>query len=326
MLPFIFKRLLQSVPLLLGITLVSFIVMQLAPGDYLDQFKANPQIRPETIQRLRENFGLVENPSFADYISMYGRWLLNALQGNFGPSFTYKIGVFEVLQQGIYYTLLLSVSSMLFAWIVAIPLGIYVATHRNSWSDRILNFVAFAGISLPGFFVALIALKMAQTTGWFPVGGASSVNYENLSHFDKIKDTATHLFLPTLVLGTRGVAGLMRQMRGNMLDVLGENYILAARARGLSQRLVIYKHALRNAINPFITILGYEISGLLAGAALVENVMAWPGLGKLLLEAVQTQDLYVAMGAFLVGGALLIIGNLIADVLLAISDPRIKFS
>ena len=317
---FILRRILQLLPLLLGMTLISFGVMQLAPGDYLDQLRGQPQIRPETIVRLREQFGL-DRPWYEQYV----RWLINAFQGNFGYSFTYKIEVFTLIGQRLYYTFLLSFWSMLFAWVVAIPLGIYVARRRNSIGDRVWNFIAFMGISLPGFFVALLAMLLAQQTGWFPVGGATSVNYESLSWFDKVKDTGAHLILPVLVLGTRGVAGLMRQMRGNMLDVLHENFILAARARGLAEKKVVYKHALRNAINPLITLFGYELSGLLAGAALVENVMAWPGLGRLLLESVQSRDIYVAMGAFVMGGVLLILGNLIADILLALTDPRIRF-
>jgi peptide/nickel transport system permease protein len=317
---FIGRRILQMLPLLLGITFISFAVMQLAPGDYLDQLRGQPQIRPETVDALRRQFGL-DKPWYEQYV----RWLISAVQGNFGYSFTYKIEVFTLIGQRLYYTFLLSLFSGLFSWIVAIPLGIYIARRRNSIGDRFWNFLAFAGISLPGFFVALLAMKLAQQTGWFPVGGATSVSYDSLSWFGKVKDTGWHLILPVLVLGTRGVAGLMRQMRGNMLDVLGENFILAARARGLSEQKVVYKHALRNSINPLVTLLGYEISGLLAGAALVENVMAWPGLGRLLLESVQNRDIYVAMGAFVMGGVLLIIGNLIADVLLALTDPRIRF-
>lgn len=318
---YILRRLLQMIPLVLGITLVSFGAMQLAPGDYLDQMKQNPQVRPETIERLREDFGLNKPP-----IVQYGYWLKNAVQGNFGESFTYKEPAFQLIKSRVYYTLLLAVCAGILSWVIAIPLGIYVATHRNSWLDRVINFLAFAGISLPGFFVALLAMRFAQQTGWLPVGGATSVNYDQLSHGEKILDTGKHLILPVLVLGLRGVAGLMRQMRGNLLDVLSENYILAARARGLSERAVIIKHATRNAINPLITLIGFEISGLLAGAALVENVMAWPGLGRLLLESVQSQDLYVSMAAFVMGAILLILGNLIADILLAITDPRIKFS
>ena len=169
-------------------------------------------------------------------------------------------------------------------------------------------------------------MKFAAGNGYFPVGGATSIGYESMSWLGKIKDTSWHLILPVLVLGTRGVAGLMRQMRGNTLEVLSENYVLAARARGLSERKVIWKHAVRNSINPLITLFGYELSGLLAGAALVENVMAWPGLGRLLLESVQNSDLYVAMASFVMGTVLLIVGNLVADILLAVTDPRIKFS
>jgi peptide/nickel transport system permease protein len=321
MLHFIVRRVIQMVFLVLGISLISFAVMQLAPGDYLTSMRANPNVRPETIDRLRHDFGL-DQP----WPVQYWRWLVNALHGNFGYSFTYKIGAFQLISQRLYYTFLLSFWSTVFAWVVAIPLGIHVATHRNGWSDRLANFLAFAGISLPGFFVALLALLLAQRTGWFPIGGASSVEHSSLSQGGKIMDTARHLFLPVLVLGTGGVAGLMRQMRGNLLDVLGENYVLAARARGLSERKVVYKHAVRNAINPLITLFGFELAGLLGGAALVENVMDWPGLGQLLLEAVQTKDLYVAMGSFVMGAVLLIVGNLIADVLLAVTDPRIKFS
>jgi peptide/nickel transport system permease protein len=318
---FILRRLLQLLPLLIGIVVISFAVMQLAPGDYLTALHGQPQIKPEYIEQLKRQFGL-DRPW---YMQLW-LWLANAARGNFGFSFTYKIGVFQLIAQRLYYTFILSLFATIFAWVIAIPLGIYAATHRNSFLDRVANFLAFTGISLPGFFVALLAMLLAQKTGWFPVGGATSVNYNALSHWGKIKDTGWHLILPVLVLGTRGVAGLMRQMRGNVLDVLGENYILAARARGLAERRVIWKHAVRNSINPLITLFGYEISGLLAGAALVEAVMAWPGLGRLLLEAVQTQDLYVAMGSFVMGGVLLILGNLIADVLLAFTDPRIKFS
>jgi peptide/nickel transport system permease protein len=217
-------------------------------------------------------------------------------------------------------------ASFLLSWLIAIPLGIYIATHRGTFIDRASNLSAFAAISLPSFFLALLALLFAYQTRWFPIGGATSENYDTLTQFAKIKDTAWHLALPTLVLGLGGVAGLMRQMRGNLLDVLGENYIQAARARGLAERTVVLKHATRNAINPLITLIGYEISGLLGGAALVENVMAWPGLGRLLLESVQSQDLYVSMASFVMGAVFLILGNLIADILLALTDPRIKIS
>jgi len=319
---YIIRRLLLMIPLVIGISLISFGAMKLAPGDYVDQLKQNPSIKPETLARIRKDFGLDKPP-----IQQYGLWLYRVVvKHDFGESFTYHQPAFELIGSRIYYTFILSFWSSVLSWLLAIPLGVYAATHRNSFGDRFWNFGAFAGISLPAFFVALLALIFAQRTGWFPVGGAQSTNYDQLSQWGKILDTGKHLVLPTLVLGLGGVAGLMRQMRGNLLDVLSDNYILAARARGVSERRVVWKHATRNAINPLITIAGAQLSGLLAGAALVENVMAWPGLGRLLLESVQSQDLYVAMASFVMGAVLLILGNLIADLLLVITDPRIKFS
>lgn len=322
MLLYILRRLLLMIPLVIGISLISFGAMKLAPGDYVDQFRQNQSIKPETLARLRHDFGLDKPP-----IEQYGLWLYRAtVKHDFGESFTYHEPVWELIGSRIYYTFILSFWSSVLSWALSIPLGVYTATHRNSFLDRVINFGAFAGISLPAFFVALLALMFAQRTGWFPVGGAQSTNYEQLSRWGKIFDTGKHLILPTLVLGLGGVAGLMRQMRGNLLDVLSDNYILAARARGVSERRVIWKHATRNALNPLITLAGFSLSGLLAGAALVENVMSWPGLGRLLLESVQNQDLYVAMASFVMSAVLLILGNLIADLLLVVSDPRIKFS
>jgi peptide/nickel transport system permease protein len=319
MLRFLLRRLVQTIPLLLGITFISFMVMQLAPGDYLTQMAMNPQVNPETVDRLRTNFGL-DKP----WVVQYFLWLKNALTGDFGYSFTYKMPVFALIGQYLLNTLLLAVSSLIFGWVVAVPLGVYAAVHKNGVIDRMASFIAFAGISAPGFFVALLALLLAQQTGWFPVGGMQSPDHSNLTPLGKALDIAYHLILPTLVLGTRQVASVMRQVRGNLLDVLGENYILAARARGLKENVTIWKHGVRNAMNPLITLFGFELAGLLSGAALVENVMSWPGLGRLLLGAVLSQDLFVAMGSFAMGALLLIVGNLVADILLAVTDPRIR--
>jgi peptide/nickel transport system permease protein len=166
MLRFILKRLLLVIPLVIGITLVSFFVMQLAPGDYLDALRGQPQIRPETIERLRSEFGLVENPTLWDQVKQYGRWLWNAVRGNFGFSFTYKIETFELIKQRLYYTFILSFWATVFAWVVGIPLGIYVARNRNKFGDRIANFVAFAGISLPGFFIAHDSARTGAGHAW----------------------------------------------------------------------------------------------------------------------------------------------------------------
>jgi peptide/nickel transport system permease protein len=318
---YIARRFLQIVPLLLAITLLSFAVMQLAPGNYLDTLRGQPTIRPETIERLTREFGL-DQPWYVQY----WRWLVNAVQGEFGYSFSYKIPIFTLIGQRLYYTFILSFWSMVLAWLIAVPLGVYAALHRNSIADRLVSLISYAQTALPGFFVALLLLIYANQSGRLPLGGATSINYESFDQWGKIKDTGWHLIIPVLVLGSRGIGGLLRQMRGNVLEVLSENYILASRARGLSERKVIWKHAFRNSINPLITLFGFELSGLLAGAALVENVLAWPGLGRLLLESVQNRDIYVAMGSFVMGAVLLILGNLIADLLLAVTDPRIRLS
>jgi peptide/nickel transport system permease protein len=319
MLRFIFRRFLQLIPLLIGITFISFCVMKLAPGDFLTQMRANPQVRPEAIARLRHDFGL-DLPWYTQYFY----WLRNAFLGNFGYSFLYKQPVFKLIGQYTLATLLLAVTTLIFSWSIAIPMGVYAARNKGGIADRTMSLIAFCGISVPGFFAALLALLWAQKTGWLPIGGMESPDFDSLSPLAKVLDIGEHLILPTLVLGTRELASIMRQMRGNLLDVLNENYILAARARGLKEWIVVWRHGVRNSINPLITLFGYDLSGLLAGAALVEYVMSWPGLGRLLLSAVQGQDLYVAMGSFLMGAVLLILGNLIADILLALTDPRIK--
>jgi peptide/nickel transport system permease protein len=319
MLRYVTRRFLQLIPLLIGITAISFWVMKLAPGDYLTQMLANPSIRPQAIARLRHEFGL-DRPAYVQYFL----WLWNALHGNFGYSFAYHLPVFKLICDYTLNTLLLAITTLVFSWAVAIPMGVYAAQHKDGLIDRVLSVIAFSGISVPGFFVALLASLWAQKTGWLPIGGMESPDYDSLSPIGKFLDVGEHLILPTLVLGTRELAGIMRQMRGNLLDVLNENYIVAARARGLKESVVVWRHGVRNAINPLITLFGYDLSGLLAGAALVEYVMSWPGLGRLLLTAVQTQDLYVAMGSFVMGAVLLIGGNLIADLLLAVTDPRIR--
>ncbi len=316
---FILFRILQMIPLVLGISFISFCIMKLAPGDFLSQMKANPQIRPETIARLSQQFGLNK-----PFLVQFWDWLVNGVQGNFGQSFAYHLPVFKLIMTFAGNTLLLAVCTLLFSWLIAIPMGVYAARHKNGVIDRLASVIAFSGVSLPSFFVALLALLWAQRTGLLPVGGTSVAEHDLLSPLGQFLDTAKHLILPTIVLGTRELSTIMRQMRGNLLDVMNENYILAARARGLKESVVTWRHGVRNAINPLITLLGYDLAGLLSGAALVEYVMSWPGLGRLLLNAVLAQDLYLAMGSFVMGAIFLILGNLIADILLALTDPRIK--
>lgn len=308
------------IPLLLGITFFSFMIISMAPGDFLTTMSQNPQISAETIDAMREDFGL-DQPWYIQYL----KWLWNALHLDFGYSFANKVPVFDLIGERMYNTFLLALSAAIFAWGVAIPLGVISAVKQNTWVDRAASFVSFIGLSIPEVFLALLFVFFAATTGLFPVGGMKSLDYEFLPWYRQIIDLLYHLVLPTIVLGSVALAGRMRQMRANLLDTLLQDYVTTARAKGLSEQVVIYKHALRNAINPLITLFGFTLARLLSGAFLVEVVMSWPGLGRLTLDALFQRDLYLVMGALLMASVMLILGNLAADILLALSDPRIRY-
>jgi len=307
------------IPLLLGITFLSFCIISLAPGDYLSTLKMNPQISEDTIRRLEADFGL-DKPLYLQYI----KWLWQVLHLNFGDSIAYRVDVLSLIMSRAFNTIILSVASIIFAWSLAIPIGIAVAYWQNSLFDRIFSFLAFFGMAVPNFFLAFLLLYFALKTGWFPVGGTFSYEYDSLSFFAKVYDRAYHLILPVIVLGTSGMAGLMRLMRGNILEIKNSDYVRTARAKGLSEPVIIFKHVLRNALNPFITLAGYELGSLLGGAALVEAVLNLQGLGTMMLQAVMGQDIYLIMGSLVIGAVMLIVGNLTADVTLTIVDPRIK--
>lgn len=323
MVRYILRRLLLLGPLLVGITMVSWAAIQLAPGsgDYFQQLVLQyPQINPKTIAALRAQFGM-DQPPWIQYL----RWLWSILHLNFGLSFAYNVPVTWLIGSRALNTLLLSVTSLVTAWAVAIPLGIYSAVHQYSVVDGLLSAAAFVTISIPSFFSALLLLYGAYWTHLLPLQGLTSVDFDFLPWWAKILDVARHLVLPTIALGLFSVGGLMRYMRTNLLDVLRQDYIKTARAKGLSERAVILKHAVRNAINPLVTLFGFELGGLLSGAAFVENVLGYPGLGRLILEAVLRKDVFVVMGSLLLGSVLLILGNLTADILLAYVDPRIRY-
>jgi peptide/nickel transport system permease protein len=319
---YIIRRLLQTIPLLLAISLLSFFVMQLAPGDYLNTLRMNPDISSKLINQLEQEFGI--NKSVPE---QYLHWLWNALHLNFGRSFSWKVSVTHIIKTRIVNTLILSVAAMILAWVVAIPIGIYSATHKYKWSDNCLTVFAFIGLSIPNFFFALLLLfSIVKYNINLPINGMTSIDYEWMSSGEKAVDIFRHLLVPTIVLGTAYMAELMRQMRGQMLEAMSQDYITTARSKGLKKRVVVYKHALRNAINPLITIFGFQFSTLLSGAALTETVTGWPGMGKMMLNAVRSKDVYLAMAGLMMGSVLLIVGNLIADILLAVVDPRIRYN
>jgi len=314
---YILKRILQTLPLLFLVSVMSFLIIKLSPVDPLAELKLNPSISPQTLQAEKVRLGL-NLPIY----KQYWKWLSSATKGDLGIS-TSGEKVSDRLMERIPNTLLLTIITIVITWIVAVPLGIFAALHWRSTTDRILTVISSLGMAIPSFFFALLLLIFAVKTGWFPVGGLTSVGFEKFNIFQKFLDMAHHLFLPVLVLTTISLAGLQRQMRGNMLDILEADYIKMARAKGLPENMVIYKHALRNAINPMVTMLGFEFASLLSGAALTEFVFQYPGLGRLILEAVLKLDINLVMASLMIGAIMLILGNLIADILLKLVDPRI---
>jgi peptide/nickel transport system permease protein len=302
-------------------TLLSFLVIQLAPGDYFDHLRLNPQISPDTIEKMREQFHL-DKPLWMQYLM----WVRGLVRFDLGYSFSYHTPVSSLIIARLGNTLILSIAALIISWGLAIPIGIYCAVKQYSWVDKFFSLFSYVGMSLPTFFIAFLLLFFAASTGWLPVGGMVSADHDTMTLFRKIVDYLYHLIIPASVLGFNAIASLSRIMRGNMLENLRAQYVTTARAKGLTERVVILKHTLRNSINPMITIFGYSLSDLLTGAALTEIICSWPGLGRLMLEAVMSQDIFVIMADLLMGGLLLIIGNLIADVLLAVSDPRIRYS
>ncbi len=316
---YLLKRLVHLIPLLIGVSLLTFLLMSLTPGDYYTTLSQNPQISPEKLAELRAKMHL-DKPWYVQYLY----WLKGAVRGDFGYSIAYKVSATELILSRLWNTFVLSFAATVLVWLVAVPLGIWAAVKKDSWVDRACSLIAFIGLSVPEVLLALLALLFAASTGWFPVGGVQSALYDLMTPSEKFWNRAHHLVLPTIVLAASSLAGIMRQMRSNLLDTLRSEYVTTARAKGLSEGRVIYKHALRNAINPLLTIFGYSLAGLLSGAFIVENIMAWPGLGRLTLEALFAKDYQLVVATVVMATGLLVAGNFIADLLLAWSDPRIR--
>lgn len=347
---YIVARIIHFIPLLLGITFLSFLIIEMAPGDFFSTLQLNPQVSQETLQSMKERFGFGRQfalPYITDHFpglwgslpqkaqdtliwidSFIGRYLLwlwrVVTRLDFGESIAYRVDVLSLIASRAVNTIILSASSMLFTWMLALPIGIYVAMRPGGIADKIFSFIAFFGISVPNFFLAFLLLYVAMKTGWLPAGGTISPEYHALDFWGKVWDRMTHLIIPVFVLGTAGMASLMRLMRGQILEIKNSEYVRTARAKGLSEFNVVMKHILKNALNPFITMAGYSLGALLGGAALVEAILGLQGLGQLMLEAVRSQDLYLVLGDLLMGTVLLIVGNLLADIALTVVDPRIK--
>lgn len=313
------------IPMLLGVSILAFALLQLSPGDPLAAQRGNPQVPEELIHRIERQYGF-DKP----VPRQYAMWLGNLLRGDLGYSFKFKRPVADVLAERMAATLLLALFSSGLAWLLAVPLGVWSALRRGEWVDKTVSVVAFVGMSLPSFFLALLLLYGATMlpelplVGRLPIGGLTSPDFDSMGIFARIADLARHLVIPGTVLAVGAIAGLQRVARGSMLEVLRQPYVIAARSRGLSEGAILWRHAFRNAANPLLTLLGFEFSALLSGAAFTEVITSWPGLGLVALEAVRAKDLFLVMATVLMGSFLLLLGNLLSDLLLAWNDPRVK--
>jgi peptide/nickel transport system permease protein len=317
---FVAARLARLVPILLAVSCLSMLIIDLAPGDFLTMLRADPQISQASVERMRREFGL-DRSWFVQYLM----WLKRAVvSGDLGESFSFRTPVRALIVERLANTFLLAFTSSLFAWGLAIPLGIAAAVWRDTWVDRASSAIAFVGMSAPRVLLALLVLFVSVETGLFPAGGMkSAATHDLLSPWRRVLDILWHLIPPAFVMGVSGIAEVTRQMRANLLDVLGADYVRTARAKGLREGTVVLRHAVRNALNPLITLFGFALARLLSTSLIVEVTMSWPGLGTLTLEAIRRQDLYVVMATLVMASVLLVVGNLVADLLLAASDPRI---
>jgi peptide/nickel transport system permease protein len=318
---FILRRVLAAVPLVILVTFISSTMLVLSPGNFLDEIKLNPRISPAYIERMEQVYHLNSNNIF----ERYWYWLWPALRGDLGNSYTTQAPVSTLIGERVFNTLLLTGSALIFSWLLAIPFGVLAAVYRNRWVDKLSGFISYFGLSIPSVFFSLLAILFAAKTGLFPVGGIhDQANWDYMGTVERILDTAWHLVLPTFVLGTIGMAQYMRQLRSEMSETLTQDFIRTARAKGLSQRRVVFRHALGNAINPLVTMFGFSLGTLLSGALLTEFVFGWPGLGTLIYDSLVKKDEPMVMAAVAMLTIMLVIGNLIADILLAVIDPRIR--
>ena len=319
---YILKRLGLMLPMLLGITLISFTVIHLAPGTPTDmQTTLNPKASLEAQKRLRELYGL-DKPLMVQY----GDWLTRLAQLDFGRSFSPdRRPVWDKIKERIGITLGLNFMSLIIILGVSIPIGVIAAYRAHSWFDQATTLFVFFGFAMPTFWLALLLIMFFGVyLDWLPISGLTSLNFRQFSFWRKVQDLGAHVILPVLVAAFGGLAGMSRYMRSNMLEVIRQDYITTARAKGLPERVVIFKHALRNALLPVITILGLSVPGLIGGSVIFESIFAIPGMGQLFYGAVMARDYPLVMGELVIGAVLTLLGNMLADVGYALVDPRIR--
>ncbi|MDW5298533.1 MAG: ABC transporter permease [Sedimentibacter sp.] len=317
---YIIRRIIQMIPVFIGILFILFFILEQAPGTPVSNMMI-PKMTPEQKAELAQKLGL-DVPWYERFVN----WIGEALNGNLGYSINHKKPVVEVIGDYVGPTLLLSLISLCISILIGIPAGIISATRQYSLTDNILTVVSFIGISIPSFFFGLLLLKsLAVDIQIFPLFGIKDPLLMSTNPVDKALDVAWHLFLPSIVLGLGSTASFMRYTRSSMLEVIKQDYIRTARAKGLKEKTVIYRHAFRNAVIPIITLLGFWIPSLLSGAVITESIFALPGLGKISVEATMTRNYPLILGINAMLAVLTLIGTLVADILYAIADPRIRY-
>ncbi|MGB2705911.1 MAG: ABC transporter permease [Candidatus Omnitrophota bacterium] len=322
MINYIIRRLLQIIPILLGITIISFAVIHLAPGKPTDlMLRLNPKIEYEAREKLERIYGL-DKPLYVQYFN----WIRKIARLDFGRSFVDNRPVIDKILERLPVTILINTLAMLTIFIFSIPIGIKSAVKRGSFFDKVTTIFVFIGFAAPSFWLALLLMSfLGVRLGVLPVSGIVSLDFENLAFSHKAVDLLRHLILPVSVASIGGLAGLSRYIRQSMLGTLSQDYIRTARAKGLPEKTIIYKHALRNALLPIITILGLSIPALISGSVILETIFSIPGMGRLMVEAVFTRDYNVVMAGLVVSALLTLAGNLIADIAYVYVDPRIRY-
>jgi peptide/nickel transport system permease protein len=319
---YLIKRLLLMIPLFIGITIISFGVINLAPGSPIDiATDLNPKATAEVKERMRAFYGL-DKPLYVQY----GNWLRRLVTLDFGHSFSPDgRKVADKILERMPITISISVASLVIILLAAVPLGVLSASYQHSLFDKVTTVLVFIGFAVPHFWLALLLMILfGVQLGWLPISGLKSLNYEYLPLTAQIWDRVSHLILPLFVSASGGLAGLSRYMRSNMLEVIRQDYITTARSKGLAPRTVIFKHAMRNALMPVITILGLSVPGLIGGGVIFETIFAIPGMGQLFYASVMARDYPTIMGILVIGAVLTLVGNLIADLSYALADPRIR--
>ncbi|MFB9994605.1 ABC transporter permease [Deinococcus oregonensis] len=323
MLTYTLRRLLGMIPTILIISVVCFAVIKLQPGNFTDQYLEDPRFTRETADAIRRQLGL-DQPAAVQY----GRWLWGVVSRfDFGYSFFQNRPVTSVIGELLGWTVLISGLTLLVSWLVAVPLGIYTAFNRNGLGAQIANFFGYIGLAVPDFLASLLLVALVLSLGGTNVGGILSSKYIDAPwSWPKVLDLLNHLWIPVIAIGLEGVAGLMRQMRASMLDVLTQDYVRTAKAKGLPQQQVIWRHAVRNAINPMISLAGLSLPALISGTIVASIVLNLPTIGPMLYTSLLNKDQYMALTLLMMSAVLLLLGNLLSDLLLAWSDPRVRYS